>query len=138
MSFVLAAKPRFVYLTNKQLQTIGKRLLTQSAKSSFKSSQCLLSGPNTMIKTASPKKNQQQYRKSVALVSGVIIVGSYIVFNQSNYFNLDTLPLNLPPPQQSKNCYKTIKRNTSVPQHRHCIKRQYKPSTTQGGDLFVE
>ena len=56
MSFVLAAKPRFVYLTNKQLQTIGKRLLTQSAKSSFKSSQCLLSGPNTMIKTASPKK----------------------------------------------------------------------------------
>ncbi|AOW31500.1 hypothetical protein I503_06221 [Candida albicans SC5314] len=102
MSFVLAAKPRFVYLTNKQLQTIGKRLLTQSAKSSFKSSQCLLSEPNTMIKTASPKKNQQQYRKSVALVSGVIIVGSYIVFNQSNYFNLDTLPSNLPPPQQSK------------------------------------
>ena len=29
-------------------------------------------------------------------------MGSYIVFNQSNYFNLDTLPLNLPPPQQSK------------------------------------
>ncbi|KAG7194369.1 uncharacterized protein KQ657_004581 [Scheffersomyces spartinae] len=31
-------------------------------------------------------------KRNVALVSGVIIVGSYISFNQSSYYNLDTLP----------------------------------------------
>ncbi|KAL6450128.1 PTC5 [Pyruvate dehydrogenase [acetyl-transferring]]-phosphatase 1 [Candida maltosa Xu316] len=99
MSFVLSAKPRLLYLTNKQFQTISKRLLSQSNKTSFNANKCLLS---TNIKSNTPKKYQQQYKKSVALVSGVIIVGSYIIFNQSNHFNLDTLPSSLPPPQQSK------------------------------------
>lgn len=36
----------------------------------------------------------------MALVSGIIIVGSYIAFNQSNYYSLDTLPL-LPPSSQA-------------------------------------
>ncbi|RCK63117.1 [Pyruvate dehydrogenase [acetyl-transferring]]-phosphatase 1, mitochondrial [Candida viswanathii] len=98
MSFSL---PKLLYLTNKQFQSISKRLLSQSAKPSYSATKALLNSSNSAIKTQStPKKHQ--HKKSVALVSGVIIVGSYIIFNQSNYFNLDTLPLNLPPPQQTK------------------------------------
>lgn len=97
MSFVLSTRPKLLYLTNKQFQTISKRLLSQSAKSSYSTTKALFNSSSSAIKTTTttPKK---QYKKSVALVSGVIIVGSYILFNQSNYYNLDTLPLSLPPP----------------------------------------
>lgn len=85
MSFALTVRPKLLGLTNKQFQTISKRLLSQSS-----------------LKTTSvPNKQQQRYKKSVALVSGVIIVGSYVIFNQSNYFNLDTLPSPPAPPVPS-------------------------------------
>lgn len=32
------------------------------------------------------------FGSKVALISGIIVVGSYISFNQANYYNLDTLP----------------------------------------------
>lgn len=39
-----------------------------------------------------PRSSRLLRRRNIALVTGVIIVGSYISFNQSNYYNLDTLP----------------------------------------------
>ena len=38
------------------------------------------------------KTNKFFKKRHVALVSGIIIIGSYISFNQSNYYNLDTVP----------------------------------------------
>ncbi|KAI5957090.1 PTC5 [Candida jiufengensis] len=93
MSYVLSTKPKLLYLTNKQLQTISKRLITSTTKSSISSSK-LLNLSKYLFKSI-PKNEQQQYQKqgkNVALVSGIIIIGSYIAFNQSNYYNLDTLP----------------------------------------------
>ncbi|KAI5970684.1 PTC5 [Candida margitis] len=93
MSYMLSTRPKFLYLTNKQLQTISKRLLSSTSKTSINSSK-LLNSSKTFFKSL-PKTEQQQYQKqgkNVALVSGIIIVGSYIAFNQSNYYNLDTLP----------------------------------------------
>lgn len=93
MVFVLAAMSRVFYITNRQVKT-GKRLLSITPQRSFKT------GSNTLINASrssrSPNKGDlKSYRgRSVALVSGIIIVGSYITFNQSNYYNLDTLPSN--------------------------------------------
>lgn len=94
MSYMLSTRPKFLYITNKQLQTISKRLISSTSKTSINSSK-LLNLSKTFFKSL-PKTEQQQYQKqgkNVALVSGIIIVGSYIAFNQSNYYNLDTLPL---------------------------------------------
>lgn len=91
---MLSTRPKFLYITNKQLQTISKRLISSTSKTSINSSK-LLNLSKTFFKSL-PKTEQQQYQKqgkNVALVSGIIIVGSYIAFNQSNYYNLDTLPL---------------------------------------------
>ncbi|KAI3402299.2 PTC5 [Candida oxycetoniae] len=94
MSFVLSARPKFLYVTNKQLQVLTKRLISSTSKTSTASSKSLNIYKNLF--QAAPKYEQsQQYRKqgkNVALVTGIIIVGSYVAFNQSNYYNLDTLP----------------------------------------------
>ena len=98
---MLSTRPKFLYLTNKQLQTISKRLISSTSKTSVNSSK-LLNLSKTFFRSL-PKTEQQQYLKqgkNVALVSGIIIVGSYIAFNQSNYYSLDTLPL-LPPSSQA-------------------------------------
>lgn len=42
--------------------------------------------------TAVNKHNTSNLKRNVALVSGIVIVGSYISFSQSRYYNLDTLP----------------------------------------------
>ena len=96
---MLSTRPKFLYLTNKQLQTISKRLISSTSKTSLNSSK-LLKSSKTFFKSIPPKTEQQQQQqhylkqgKNVAFVSGIIIVGSYIAFNQSNYYNLDTLPL---------------------------------------------
>ncbi|QWU87212.1 hypothetical protein CA3LBN_001477 [Candidozyma haemuli] len=72
--YVLAPKPRLFYVAGRQLQN-GRRLLNTSASSAARKSQSRL-----------------LRRRNVALVSGVIIVGSYVTFNQSNYYKLDTAP----------------------------------------------
>lgn len=98
---MLSTRPKFLYLTNKQLQTISKRLISSTSKTSVNSSK-LLNLSKTFFRSL-PKTEQQQYLKqgkNVALVSSIIIVGSYIAFNQSNYYSLDTLPL-LPPSSQA-------------------------------------
>lgn len=70
--YVLAPRPRLIYITARHLGT--RRLGTQSTK----------------------KATSKLFRKrNVALVSGVIIVGSYVSFNQSNYYLLDTVPPSL-------------------------------------------
>ncbi|CAI5755974.1 unnamed protein product [Candida verbasci] len=87
MTLVLSAKPKLFYLSNQQLQTISKRLLSTSVK---RQTNRLTNG---LIKThhQQNRSNNRQNQK-IALVSGIVIVGSYIAFNQSNYYNLDTLP----------------------------------------------
>ncbi|CAD1808472.1 Protein phosphatase 2C family protein [Candida parapsilosis] len=97
---MLSTRPKFLYLTNKQLQTISKRLISSTSKTSVNSSK-LLNLSKTFFRSL-PKTEQQQYSKqgkNVALVSGIIIVGSYIAFNQSNYYSLDTLPSSPPSSQ---------------------------------------
>ncbi|EDK44925.1 hypothetical protein LELG_03104 [Lodderomyces elongisporus NRRL YB-4239] len=90
MSYVLSTRPKLMYLTNKQFQVISKRLLSRTSKTSRASSR-LLNLSKNIFKT--PRPDHQRQGKNVAFVSGIIIVGSYIVFNQSNYYSLDTLPL---------------------------------------------
>ncbi|KAG7660975.1 PTC5 [[Candida] subhashii] len=113
MVYVLSVRPKLLYLTNKQLQTIGKRLASSStATKALSYSQRSLantattgtanSTTTTVVAKQSVKNNNTSSFKNgrnVALVSGIIIVGSYITFNQSNYYNLDTLPS--PPPSPS-------------------------------------
>ncbi|KAK6463441.1 phosphatase 2C-like domain-containing protein [Scheffersomyces coipomensis] len=126
MVYVLAVRSRLLYVTNKQLQSINRRLVTSASNQStrllkgnrngligntkIRRSSSSSSSANSSTVTANPTSsthNQQQHqyqqqstgsnnklfrKKNVALVSGIIIVGSYITFNQSNYYNLDTLP----------------------------------------------
>ncbi|KAK8440776.1 [Pyruvate dehydrogenase [acetyl-transferring]]-phosphatase 1, mitochondrial [Candidozyma auris] len=71
--YVLAPKPKLLYIAGRQLQA-GRRFMTSSAATAARKAQSKL-----------------LRRRSVALVSGVIIVGSYVTFNQSNYYKLDTV-----------------------------------------------
>lgn len=70
--FVLAPKQRFLYVARQA--HAGKRML--------------LGGNNGKVQSKFLRK------RNVALVSGIIIVGSYISFSQSNYYKLDSLPPN--------------------------------------------
>lgn len=97
MVFVLSVRPRLMYITNKQLQQGSKRMISSSAQKLFRSSSPSLSNGTT--KTAHGSKqlkglNKNVRKTHVALVSGIIIVGSFVTFNQSNYYNLDTVPSN--------------------------------------------
>lgn len=75
--FVLAPKQRLLYVAARQMN-VGKRLL------------------GTQTGSTSSKMGQLKFlrKRNVALVSSIIIVGSYISFSQSNYYKLDSLPPN--------------------------------------------
>ncbi|KAG2734164.1 hypothetical protein G9P44_002170 [Scheffersomyces stipitis] len=147
MVFVLAARPRLLYVSSRQLHSFNKRLLSKTVstkllKSTISQSRYITSktsnteydifaiengkepenynrvsnstsnstNHNNSISNSSTnnrnnsnnsnknRNNSSNYTSfkgrngSVALVSGVIIVGSYITFSSSNYYNLDTLP----------------------------------------------
>lgn len=70
---VLSIKPR-LYIANR----IPKHLLSTSK-----------SLKNDLIRQNIQRKARIK-RKNATIISGFIIVGSYIAFNQSNYYNLDT------------------------------------------------
>lgn len=76
MVFVLALRPRLWYVANRL--GAGRRMLLSAT-------------------TSGPARANRHFRKrNVALVSGVIIVGLYVSFSSSNYYNLDTVPSGSP------------------------------------------
>lgn len=81
--YVLAVRPRLVYVHAKQMAR--KRPFMNLAARLLKSG-----SPTRLERAAHPSRPPRKH--AVALVSGVIIIGSYISFNQSNYFSLDSLP----------------------------------------------
>lgn len=92
MVFVLTVSPRLLYVTNRQLQN-SKRLFTNGTSKLFKSSTGALVNASRNSRHVPVKSGGRYFKKRhVAFVSGVIIVGSYITFNHSNYYNLDTAP----------------------------------------------
>lgn len=81
--YVLAVRPRLVY--------VNARLITRKRPFMNHASRLLKNGaPGRLIRNGTSPKPARKH--AVALVSGVIIVGSYISFNQSNYFSLDSVP----------------------------------------------
>lgn len=90
MVLILAVRPRLLYIANRQLQN-NKRLISSTTQKLLKSTNTLSNA--SKVNRQVPDKNSKFFKKRhVALVSGIIIVGSYISFNQSNYYNLDTVP----------------------------------------------
>lgn len=82
MVFVLALKNRLLYIAQR---TQSRRMISGLAK--------LLKVANTAKSKQSVKNASKLFRKRhVALASGFIIMGAYISLNQSNYYNLDTVP----------------------------------------------
>ncbi|ODV80283.1 protein serine/threonine phosphatase 2C [Suhomyces tanzawaensis NRRL Y-17324] len=75
---------------------LSKRMLSSSLRRSVKSGILSTTKTPTTSSKAGEDSNEGNsiFRKRVALVSGIIIVGSYISFNLSNYYNLDTIPPN--------------------------------------------
>ncbi|KAK6203040.1 phosphatase 2C-like domain-containing protein [Scheffersomyces amazonensis] len=121
MVYVFAVRSRLLYVSSKQLQSINRRLVTSVSNPSSRllkgskntniinskarrnggtslspSSRSLTTnsttGQNNQSKQQEQQTNKLFRKKNAALISGIIIVGSYITFNQSNYYNLDTLP----------------------------------------------
>lgn len=90
MVFILAVRPRLLYIANRQIQS-NKRLLSSSTQKLLQSSNTL-SNASKVNRQVTEKTNKFFKKRHVALVSGIIIIGSYISFNQSNYYNLDTVP----------------------------------------------
>jgi Serine/threonine protein phosphatase len=114
MVLILSARPKILYMTGR----FQKRLITRTTSalagvrsqgvrvppsvtqgvttSGVKSqvSRTITRSASTSSTSASVPKSKLLRRRNIALVTGVIIVGSYISFNQSNYYNLDTLPPN--------------------------------------------
>ena len=71
--FVLTPRQRLIYVASKHLPTCRRLLSTPAAK----------------------KTSRLFGRKNVALVSGVIIVGSYVTLSHTNYYKLDSVPSSL-------------------------------------------
>ena len=90
MVFILAVRPRLLYIANRQIQS-NKRLISSSTQKLLQSSNTL-SNASKVNRQVTEKTNKFFKKRHVALVSGIIIIGSYISFNQSNYYNLDTVP----------------------------------------------
>lgn len=90
MVFVLSSKPRVFLVASRSILT-GRRLASNSQR-------FLKSASDEVRSTKSKDKlygnHKLSRRRNVALVSGIIIVGSFISFNHANYYNLDTLPPN--------------------------------------------
>ncbi|CAK7899762.1 [Pyruvate dehydrogenase [acetyl-transferring]]-phosphatase 1, mitochondrial [[Candida] anglica] len=92
MVYVLAARPRLYHVASRHVHAT-RRFLSCSPDRLIKASSNHLATATKQNKTINNNRNNKLFRKrNVALVSGVIIVGSYITFNQSNYYNLDTVP----------------------------------------------
>ncbi|EGW33914.1 uncharacterized protein SPAPADRAFT_59287, partial [Spathaspora passalidarum NRRL Y-27907] len=89
MVYVLAVKPRFLYVTAKQLQRMAynKHHIANFARN-FSTHQI----PHNVKRITTSSSSSRDYKKKVALVSGVIIIGSFISFSHSDYYNLDTIP----------------------------------------------
>lgn len=107
MVFVLTVKPRLLYLTSRQLKSIqslsskpGKLLTNHPSLRSLSSNV-----GKQVIKNSRVVDNEKNklFGSRVALISGIIIIGSYITFSSSNYYNLDTLGSNSSNSQLIKN-----------------------------------
>lgn len=100
MVFVFAVRPRLVYISHRHIQS-SRRFISGSTERLFRATSTSSSAGSS--KSQIPNKNKFFRKRNVALVSGVIIVGSYISFNQSYYYNLDTVspPLGNATPAQS-------------------------------------
>lgn len=90
MVFMLAVRPRLLYIANRQIQS-NKRLISSSTQKLLQSSNTL-SNASKVNRQVTEKTSKFFKKRHVALVSGIIIIGSYISLNQSNYYNLDTVP----------------------------------------------
>lgn len=92
MVFVLAVRSKLFYVTNRNIPS-SKRFITSAAEKLLASSSKSLANAAKRSKVAGEKASSRLHNKRlVALVSGVVIVGSYISFNLTNYYNLDTVP----------------------------------------------
>lgn len=97
MVFVLTVKPRLLYLTRTQLKSIkslstkpGKLLTNNPSLRSLSSNVGKQVIKNSRVGQENNDKNAL-FGSRVALISGILIIGSYITFSSSNYYNLDTL-----------------------------------------------
>ena len=87
MVFILAVKSRPLYVAGQQIKS-NNMLRSTPVKSTVKALSSFK--PN---RQANMKNQNKGFRtRNVALVSGIIIAGSYVSLSQSNYYNLDTLP----------------------------------------------
>lgn len=73
--YILNPKPRFLYIASRRLQATRR----------------LFSSQNTTKKNASRFFN----KSNVALVSGVVFVGTYVTFTLSKHYKLDSVPPSL-------------------------------------------
>lgn len=91
MVFILALKHRLLYVAQRHLQHNGRRLISSSSQKMFKASNAVATA-HKLNKSAVVRASNKMKRRNIALISGFVIVGSYISFNQSNYYNLDSVP----------------------------------------------
>lgn len=92
MVFVLAMKHKLFYIAQRNLQHNSKRSMSSNVQKLFKCSTSTLNAARNTKQNAVRNGYKLLKKRNVALISGFIIVGSYISFNQSNYYKLDTIP----------------------------------------------
>lgn len=90
MVYVLSVKPRLWYVAQRLVQS-GRRMMSSSSQRLLRASTPV---SEAAIEAKNPIKNSNKHlkKRNAALISGFIIVGSYIAFDQTNYFNLDSIP----------------------------------------------
>ncbi|EGV66331.1 [Pyruvate dehydrogenase [acetyl-transferring]]-phosphatase 1, mitochondrial [Yamadazyma tenuis] len=108
MVYVLSIKPRLLYVASRSLQN-SRRMISSSPYRLIKSTNPLLT-TTTRVKPQARNGNKHFKKRNAALVSGFIIVGSFVTFNQSNYYNLDTIP-----PSASKKLFPSRSSTSAVP-----------------------
>lgn len=92
MVYVLSVKPRVLYVA-RLMQ--NRRFLSSTSAKLLKNTPVANNPAATRPKI---KTNKHLKKRNAAIMSGFIIVGSFIVLNQSNYYNLDTMPPSGTPP----------------------------------------